>query len=151
MLNTHSNTKSLTFKGLEVPNENFKTAFLAVPQHGGQHLAAPAYLRNDRFTLLPPNREVTSRSGGMSQGSAGSNAIPAYPRLTQQLQQISDRSCLQVRPWKRQNWNFYTSTHTSASCWLPAHAFPGLRHAPVASAHIIHLFSSSPVEIRAGK
>lgn len=44
MLNTHSNTKSLNFQGLEVPNETFKTAFLAELKHGGKCLAAPTYL-----------------------------------------------------------------------------------------------------------
>lgn len=44
MLNTHSNAKSLNFKGLEVPDEIFKTAFLAVLKHVRRWLAAPTYI-----------------------------------------------------------------------------------------------------------
>lgn len=54
MLNTHSNTKSLNFKGLEVPDEIFRTAFLTVLKHGG-----PTYLRNSRVIFLSSDRKNT--------------------------------------------------------------------------------------------
>lgn len=44
MLNTHSNSKSLNFKGVEVPNEVFEYDFSALLKHCRKSLTAPTHL-----------------------------------------------------------------------------------------------------------
>lgn len=99
MLNTHSSTKSLNFKGVEAPNEVFENDFSALPKHRRKSLTAPTHLWNYRFMFLSSNLKIPFQSCRMNQaGSMQQNVISAYWRLKECLKETSFDVSVCFRP-----------------------------------------------------
>lgn len=60
----------MNFKGLEVPNDVCKNAFLALLKRGEKCLAAPTCLGNDGFMFLSVNLNIPFWRCGMNQGNS---------------------------------------------------------------------------------
>lgn len=90
MLNTHSNTKSLNFKGIEVPNEIFKNAFLALLKHRRKCLTAPTHLWNYCFMfLIFKSKNTFFEVAEWTKKAPRSSVVSVYLRLKEHLKELS--------------------------------------------------------------